>query len=691
MQNAPLYIEKGYINDLESPLLCNNEGLVVNQIKKREILLKDKTLCPWLVMYVKKGILGTTTAGTQGVITVDIGADSEFVYETLNTPIENWILYQYKNTDYLVKNIKDIQVYFSIANTTGSEYFYVLDSNGNSNMDYRLRNPASNLTVPATSQPQIYKTPLNNSYQPRFRYLSNLINTEVGGQSLSNITRYNDKVIKDSNGAYYKVTVVRSGNDTTTSVDLTSSTIKAQMDNCWNNAIEGTQYGNNNAYKSKIETITYRIVLESLSGINTTINFSSYTGKGTLDNLYDIVCMPYGEIVEAIGTEVYQEITTSKERSLKIMNSIAAQLSSSYVLDLQVLPYCPIPALINDYYSDEGSIYIAGEYVNTLMLPFYDMNGTTDVLLVCPESNITFDIDQTVTYEEDRPENSVSVIKFVNDCTSVRLCSPNYNGLFEMNLAKNGMSIDSFNVDMTLRPQNPYIHVNPNFKFLYGQDYNDIRGLVCGGDFSLGIVNDAWVQYEIQNKNYQAIFDRQIQNMDVNNAIARQEAMWQVGAGTVQGTAMGAGAGAMAGGAYGAAAGAAVGVVTSGLGAALDLANLDKRQAEARSYAIDNFNLQLGNVRALPYSISKTSALTANNKLFPFVEIYECTDVEKEAYYNKLKYDGMSIGVIGTLDQFTNAGSYNYFKAKLIRNSAIMGSTHEVEELNNELYKGVYI
>ena len=548
LQDAPLYIEKGYINDLTSPLLCNNEGLVVNQIKKREILLKDKTLCPWLVMYVKKGVLGTTAVGTQGIITVDIGADSDFVYETLSTPIESWPLYQYKDTDYQVKNIKDIQVYFSVQNTIGSEYFYTLDNNGNSNIDYKLRNPASNLTVPFASQPQIYKTPLDNSYKPRFRYLSNLINTEVGGQSLNSIMGYNDKVIKDSNGAYYKVTVVRSGNDTTSTVGLTSSTVKAQMDNCWNTAIGGTQAGNNNAYKSKVETITYRLVLESLTGINTTINFNSYTGKGTVDNLYDIVCMPYGTIVEAIGTEVYQEITTSKERSLRIMNSIAAQLSSNYVLDLQVLPYCPIPALINDYYSDEGSIYIAEEYVNTLMLPLYDMSGTTDVLLVCPESNITFDIDQTVTYEENMDEDSVSIIKFVNDCTSVRLCSPNYNGLFEMNLAKNGMSIESFNVDMTLRPVNPYIHINPNFKFLYGNDFNDIRGLVCGGDFSLGIVNDAWTQYEIQNKNYQAIFDRQIQNMDVNNSIARQEAAWQAVAGSVQGAAAGAAAGAMAGG-----------------------------------------------------------------------------------------------------------------------------------------------
>ena len=180
--------------------------------------------------------------------------------------------------------------------------------------------------------------------------------------------------------------------------------------------------------------------------------------------------------------------------------------------------------------------------------------------------------------------------------------------------------------------------------------------------------------------------------MDKNNAIARQEAGWQIAGGTVQGSAQGAIAGGMMGGGYGAAAGAVIGGVSSLGGGIADYANLGRRQKEARDLAIDNFNMQLGNVKALPYSITKTSALTANNKLFPFVEIYECTDVEKEAYFNKLNYDGFTIGVIThSLDSFRSSNNRNYFKGQLIRNTAIKGSTHEVEELSNELLKGVYI
>jgi hypothetical protein len=306
--------------------------------------------------------------------------------------------------------------------------------------------------------------------------------------------------------------------------------------------------------------------------------------------------------------------------------------------------------------------------------------------------NITLDIEKSITINVSNDVPETYKTKYINDCTMIRICSPNYNGLFEMNLAKNGGQITSFNVDMTLRPFNPYIHVNPDFNFLYGQDFNDVRGLVCNGDFSLGIINDAWNVYEIQNKNYQAIFDRQIQNMEVNNAINMQEALWGAFAGTITGT----GTGAIAGGVatkspYGAIAGGVIGGLTSAVGGGLDIANLEKRQAEARSYAVDNYNLQLGNIRALPNSITKTSALTYNNKLFPFVEIYECTDVEKEAYFKKIKYNGMSVRIIDEITNYLSEDASKYFRGRLIRMTNIAEDNHYVETINEELMKGVYI
>lgn len=118
---------------------------------------------------------------------------------------------------------------------------------------------------------------------------------------------------------------------------------------------------------------------------------------------------------------------------------------------------------------------------------------------------------------------------------------------------------------------------------------------------------------------------------------------------------------------------------------------MGKRMEENKQYAFDKYNLALGNIRALPYSISKTSALTLNNKIFPFVELYECTDVEKTAYYNKIRYDGMTVGIIDVIDNYVSEDHTNYFKGQLIRNTSALIDNHVLEDLKSELYKGVYI
>ena len=45
--NSPALINKAMLNDKTNPLLFNSEGFNFNQIKKQEILLKDKTNTPW--------------------------------------------------------------------------------------------------------------------------------------------------------------------------------------------------------------------------------------------------------------------------------------------------------------------------------------------------------------------------------------------------------------------------------------------------------------------------------------------------------------------------------------------------------------------------------------------------------------------------------------------------------------------
>jgi len=282
----------------------------------------------------------------------------------------------------------------------------------------------------------------------------------------------------------------------------------------------------------------------------------------------------------------------------------------------------------------------------------------------------------------------VDDLKIGNDCTMYRLCSPNYNGVFEFNLVKNGANINYFNIDMTLKPFTPYIHVNPDFGGLYGSDYNDSRGLICGGDFTVSTLRDAWREYEIQNRNYQNIFDRQIQNMDEKRSIEKLSLAWNRDRGII------ASIGGIAGGLAGQSAGALIG---GGTGLAMSLANYQQQMAisgkaykENRDFATDMYELQLGNVKALPNSVVRTNALTANNKIFPFIEKYTCTEVEKEALRNKMQYEGMNIGIISTLAEWQGEDTPAYIKGQLIRIENF-NNNYVLEDIAMELAKGVYI
>ena len=111
---------------------------------------------------------------------------------------------------------------------------------------------------------------------------------------------------------------------------------------------------------------------------------------------------------------------------------------------------------------------------------------------------------------------------------------------------------------------------------------------------------------------------------------------------------------------------------------------------EAIDFARDNFGFQLGNIKALPNTLNKVSSIVANSKLFPFVEYYTCTDEEKQAFDDKLKYNGMSIGRIGHILDFKHPDTQTYIKGQIIRLEGKF-DTHTANEIANEFNKGWYI
>ena len=290
------------------------------------------------------------------------------------------------------------------------------------------------------------------------------------------------------------------------------------------------------------------------------------------------------------------------------------------------------------------------------------------------------------------PGNEAIERKLANECDVVRLVSQNYSAIFEFSPAKSG-GVDGFLADCTYKPWSPYIHILPKLKGLYGDNFvaiDDARGLICGGDMSLPQLSNAWANYQLQNKTYQEMFDRQIKNMDVQNDINRQGALAQLIASPITGGAAGAAAGAQVpGGIGGAAALGAAGAVGGLATAGIDYANTLKMMEENRQYAIDMYGYKLQNIQAIPTSLTKTSALTYNTRVWPFIEYYTCTEDERTALKDKIKYNGMTIMKVSQLRNYL-LGKDNFYKGKLIRLN-IKVDSHMAYEIYNELNKGVYL
>ena len=128
-------------------------------------------------------------------------------------------------------------------------------------------------------------------------------------------------------------------------------------------------------------------------------------------------------------------------------------------------------------------------------------------------------------------------------------------------------------------------------------------------------------------------------------------------------------------------------------GGALDVENLKKLQSEARGFATDMYNYNLQNIQAIPTSITKTTALTYNTRVWPFIEYYTCTDTEKQALRDKIKYNGMTVMAIGKLSDYVDftTDEKQFIIGEVIRLPDLQEDSHTANEIYNEIRKGVYI
>lgn len=700
ISNSPLIVHKGYCG-LDDPAIYNNEDYAFNSIKKREDLLKDNTRCPWVVGYCAY----PKAEEAQAFIRYGLFEDT---YDYYVPNIQDWDYYQWldphtfaQTQEFTIGFKKDNQnsptvkfdADFNLVNASWKGEFrvnagYIFNSNSifwnNDFLQDFTRYKVSSL----------YTSFLNNF---------TLINNNQMLDRMKN--ELNEKIIKIGSNTYKKiryqeVEVI----DKTENVNPLSTlgNTMTQIITKMRQAYNGTQIiagdANITNFQTHYTATKAQLVLEDYTPFAGGTGFNWPMNRQALkDAPYCMFCMPYSDnfLVSPDGQTSYY---TSKENALSVASGIATSLGTN-LYDIQLLPYCPYDLIRNTQdMLDAGLVYVdlsSGAYSalnDENQTGWITIEDAKQIIFFSPMSEGSFTIYYD-SYDDFKYDGGIIQKKTKIITQSYRLNSPNYNATYEFNPHKNG-GVEYFTVDYAYKPYQPYIHVAPNWGGLYGKNFNDAKGLICSGDFSLPIVNDEWTNYVINNKNYEQVFKAQI---DTNDFVRKWERRREI-AGVITG-AIGAGAQAGIGGTMatnptvGLIAGGVSGAVSAGAGAYDVYAN-QKIYEKQKQLTMDTFTLNNESVQARPYTLSKVGALNPNNKLFPFVEVYGTTDEEYLNISIALGFNGFNINRVQYLEnviQFKPAGIHAKMSATIPYLYDIIDDSHIAFAINEELQKGVIL
>ena len=677
---APAFIEKGYVGPEDSAIF-NKEDITVNQIKTRETLLKDDSGTAWIVGYLAQDhqdLSNKTFTLNPEVDMVISGNFSDWTYAEWCDGLEHFA-FDADRTNYRI-NFDAYRQYFGWINKS-------IEFTKNTHTSYEpMSTQNDRWSVSDLSKLEAF---LNSSWWETYNTttISTHLETEYPAYATNSefqtLLSYVNKKIQFNDGVYSLSISYTSGLDSDYHFEDTTTDLYNYIYGVTNAALDYTISSTNRyPFMYKLYKTRFTVTVTRLENIQGTYTYSIPQSVRKLDDApYKMFCMPYytGEDRYTFSLDGSTFIYIDKDIQMAWAMSIAKEFGTS-LYDLQILPYCPL----------------SNWRGRTNHRAIWSMDKTVDVdYVVLKGANDSkwgycsfCDVSSKEQFLSDHPIE-VFDYKIENQCDMYRLCSPNYASVFEFNAARNG-GVEGYNVRYTYKPYQPFINVAPVFGRLYGRDFKDNRGLILAGDFSLPIVTDAWINYQLQNKNYQLAFDRQIENMDVNYGWQRAQGIANAVTGTLQGGTTGAMAGGMMGGATGAVIGGVLGTGAALTGGILDLNMQQALRNEAVDFARDNFGFQLGNIKALPNTLNKVSSIVANSKLFPFVEYYTCTNEEKQALDDKLRYNGMTIGRIGKIKDYKHPDSQTYVKGQLIRLEGKY-DTHTVNEIANEFMKGWYI
>lgn len=387
-------------------------------------------------------------------------------------------------------------------------------------------------------------------------------------------------------------------------------------------------------------------------------------------------------------TFIYDD-RVSFEGYWSVVNEIIEQLGDR-LYDAQLLPYSPF----GDEYAD--SEYYSGANIPVSsginLVNYKEAEQEAPEVEILPIIACTSDhsTHQTILPNPTTPSNiSTNLLKKIVDQMYLFRITDAFGGsIFEYNVAKNNMEYRCI-IEQTLKPFQPLVFVRPVYSQsgLYGSSDEEKRGMISRGPYTLPRMSDAWVNYAQNNINYQKSFNRSIESLEFSHALQRVGGLTQMVGG--------ASSAAITGLAIGGPAGAAVSGAASLAGGVADFAMSSLAMSEAVDRAKDQFEYQLGNIKARPDCIASLSVFDAISSKAPVFEWYCASDSEIEWFKAHLRMHGCTIDRIGTFaEAVTNVLQNTNDISRFVQGTLLrcnVPDPHMANELASELMKGVYV
>lgn len=713
-------VKRGYV-DYRNDLIFNAEGMTFDKILTERAEITDRTLSPWYVAYLSKDF---TNGGNQTISFDTVTSDADITlnylseweyYDNINTPVKfvdaidleykiGWIYIRGENTLYSTAWCGARVAQYSTSQIA------LHDSQAAPNVPSEIKNPlmaGSSVIVDRVSAANEYfaKNCVSGAYASMMNALKQ--GMTYGAYFDSSDRSYqmqmlDGKTLYDINAnKYYRIKVTTGSSGVFRIGASPYATYTSPMQTIMNSALTTMRaqgYWSNvqpsssaKWYDWQLATIRYTpktITLTEIAAVTESDSITITTNHAkTNDAPYDVLCFPARDVVTFYKNN--SQFCTTSEKKAQALASALCALPTTQVYDVQLLPFAPIEAAKLGY-PRNGCVRCDDLSENV----HYFTNSAKTLLAYISSSSVYKDTTLLCDMEKGRSTTKLLSVtggyKRSSECDMWRLCSPNMATAWDFNAAKMD-GFGTFTMGMECKPNTPFVQVVPSFERLYGKRYDDTRGLICSGEFSLSRTSSEWNEYELRNKNYQLQFNREIENLSLSQNVEREQQKWSIAAGVVSSAFGGASSAGLSFGGVGA--GIAGGLMMGGLSAAggiRDYQISEKLRNEAQSFKKDMFSMSIENIQAVPRSLTNVSPRNPRNKGCVMIEYYTASDEQINAFLDYIQWYGMTINRVSrTLDAYAKDGEEVFIQARLIRTLWSFDATF-YDAINEELERGIY-